>query len=297
MFRFSLSLGLMTLFCATSALATSALAMPDAHQHMAGHHNAPAQSSHAMHQGHGGAHHASAPAGLLKAEVVKAPVLQPGQPAEITLRLLQGDDKTPLPLDAVKEVHTRKIHLLIIDPTLTDYHHVHPLPTQVPGEYRFTFTPQKTAYQIWADVTPLATGKQEYVRAALGQPDAVTAKVDETPRMVATVAGSTFTLALAETPQAGKPVMASITVTRNGQPFRKLEPVMGAFAHLVGFAADGQSVMHVHPMGQEPASAADRGGPVLQFHITPEAPGFVKLFAQFLIDGQDVFVPFGVVVR
>jgi hypothetical protein len=103
---------------------------------------------------------------------------------------------------------------------------------------------------------------------------------------VTTVDGYTFTLALDGEPKAGAPVMGNVVITKDGQPFTGLEPVMGAFAHVVGFTEDYNSVLHVHPMGKEPSNDAERGGPKLEFHIEPEKAGFVKLFAQVRIGGK-----------
>jgi hypothetical protein len=72
---------------------------------------------------------------------------------------------------------------------------------------------------------------------------------------------------------------------------------MGAFAHVVGFSENYHSIMHIHPMGKEPETAQDRGGPVLHFHIDPNRPGFVKIFAQVRIKGQDFYAPFSVMVK
>ena len=48
----------------------------------------------------------------------------------LTLTSLRGEPITP---DQLREVHTRKIHLLIIDGSLTDYHHEHPDSISHPG--------------------------------------------------------------------------------------------------------------------------------------------------------------------
>jgi hypothetical protein len=276
--------------------ATSALAMPDGHHQHDGMQMANPHQMHGMKHDAPGQDKATATE-TLKAEVVSAAPLQPGKPVQVTVRLTERTNTKPLTLDALKEVHTRKVHMLVVDPTLTDYHHVHPTPTHTPGEYTFTFTPQKAGYRIWVDVLPVATGRQEYVRTELGQVDAAPAVIDKTVHMSASVAGYSFTLALEASPKAGEPVMGSIAVARNGKPFSQLEPVMGAFAHVVGFSEDAQSVMHIHPMGQEPESASARGGPTLQFHLEPQTPGFIKLFAQVQINGQDIFAPFGIVVK
>lgn len=123
------------------------------------------------------------------------------------------------------------------------------------------------------------------------------AAITKTTVMSSTVDGYSFTLALDGEPKAGAAVMGNITVTKNGKPFNQLEPVMGAFAHVVGFTEDYNSVLHIHPMGKEPTSDTERGGPKLEFHIEPKKAGFVKLFAQVRIGGKDIFAPFGVTVK
>lgn len=133
--------------------------------------------------------------------------------------------------------------------------------------------------------------------ADMGSAAKVNAAISKTTNMTSTVDGYTFTLALDSEPKAGSAVIGNITVTKDGKPFTQLEPVMGAFAHVVGFTEDYNSVMHIHPMGKEPTSDSERGGPKLEFHIEPEKAGFVKMFAQVKIGGKDVFVPFGIEVK
>jgi hypothetical protein len=146
-------------------------------------------------------------------------------------------------------------------------------------------------------VIPVATGKQEYVMADMGSPVKDKTTINKATSMTSTVDGYMFTLALDSEPKAGSAVMGNITVTKDGQPFNQLEPVMGAFAHVVGFTEDYNSVLHIHPMGKEPTSDTERGGPKLEFHIEPEKAGFVKLFTQVKIGGKDVFAPFSIIVK
>ena len=83
----------------------------------------------------------------------------------------------------------------------------------------------------------------------------------------------------------------------DGRPFTGLEPVMGAFGHLVGFKDDRKTVLHSHPLGLEPSSAEARGGPDLDFYIYSAEPGFVRLFAQVQIGGVARFADFGLLVE
>lgn len=249
--------------------------------------------------GHGGDKmEAMATKNTVKLKLEPAAALESGKTTQVTVKLSAVTDAKPLTFDDLKEAHTKKLHLLIVDPSLTDYHHIHPVAGKNPGEYVFDFTPLKNdSYRVWADVIPVTTGKQEYVQTDMGTSAKEKANIDKTTSMAATVDGYTFTLALDDEPKAGSPVMGNVTVTKDGQAFTQLEPVMGAFAHVVGFTEDYNSVLHVHPMGKEPTSNNERGGPKLEFHIEPEKAGFVKLFAQVRIGGKDIFAPFGITVK
>ena len=234
----------------------------------------------------------------VKLTLEPATTLEAGKTTQVIAKLNTTVDGKPLSLDDLKEAHTKKLHLLIVDPSLSDYHHIHPVAGKNPGEYVFDFTPLKNdSYRVWADVVPVATDKQEYVQTDMGVSAKEKSGIDKSTRMSSTVGGYTFTLALEGEPKAGRPVMGNVTVTKDGQPFTQLEPVMGAFAHVVGFTEDYNSVLHVHPMGKEPTSDTERGGPKLEFHIEPEKAGFVKLFAQVRIGGKDIFAPFGINVK
>ncbi len=244
-----------------------------------------------------GGHDEMAMQNAVKFDLMPDGVIQAGKTVKVTAKLTLVQDGSVLGENGLKEAHTKKLHLLVVDPSLTDYHHIHPTP-MVNGEWSFDFTPLKDGqYRIWADVIPAATGKQEYVATDIGAPSQGKATVDKSTVMTSTVDGYTFALALEGEPKAGAAVMGNITVTKDGKPFTQLEPVMGAFAHVVGFTEDYNSVLHIHPMGKEPTLETDRGGPKLEFHIEPKKPGFVKLFAQVRIDGKDVFAPFGVTIK
>jgi hypothetical protein len=203
----------------------------------------------------------------------------------------------PLKLVDLREVHTKKIHLLIVDDSLTDYHHEHPVESDVPGEYRFTFTPRRNGrYQAWADVQPLLTGLQEYAAAEVPSPPAAPAPVERTYPKTVEADGLRYQLSIDGGPiRAGQPVDARIQVGgADTKPFTALEPLMGAFAHLVGFREDRRTVLHMHPVESRKLGPDDRGGPELRFRIFAEAPGYYRLFLQVQVGGKSRFAPFGI---
>lgn len=231
----------------------------------------------------------------LRASVSTAVPLTVGQPATALLTLQRPNGDPVSPSDLI-ETHTQRVHLLIADSSLTDYHHEHPIPGRNPGEYFFDFTPNKPgSYRVWAEVRLYPFGLQEYAitdipAATTGEPltnCAVNSKV--------TVDGLNYELIIPQkTIQVGRPALARLRITTaEGKGFTELEPLMNAFAHLVGFNEDYKTVIHMHPKGPPVLDPAARGGPELEFSIYAPRSGFVRLFAQVQIEGRSRFVPFG----
>lgn len=218
-----------------------------------------------------------------------------GQSSTTVIRLTDSEGKPVLPKD-LKTAHTEKIHLLIVDESLSDYHHEHPVQGDKEGEYKFTFKPKNGGqYTVFADLLPESTGKQEYTRTEVTvqgekQP------LDESAGVLAEVDGYKFQLSAEgeSVLRVGEATVVKVKITKpDGTPANNLEPVMGAFAHGVGFPSDRKGVVHVHPLGEEPTKASQRGGPELTFHIVPEHPGYMKFYVQVQIGGKNKFAGFG----
>lgn len=210
---------------------------------------------------------------------------------------LVDKDHAAVKADALVERHTKKLHLLVVDESLTDYQHLHP---EISGNrWRFSFTP-KTAhnYKIWADVQVTGEAPQMVPMLLKGTEPCKESCVDEKPVEAAEFSGNKAELSFANGLVAGVPAEGKVSIiSADGKPLEKLEPVMGAYAHIVAFTADFAHVAHVHPMGAEPQKGDDRGAAPLSFMLHPEKPGVLKLFVQIKLDGKDVFLPFTAEVR
>jgi hypothetical protein len=78
----------------------------------------------------------------------------------------------------------------------------------------------------------------------------------------------------------------------DGQPCNKLQVVMGAFGHFVGFGDDFGTVLHLHPVGLLITDVEARGGPELPFYFRSNTTGVFRLFAQVKIGGKNYFPRF-----
>ncbi|MGB8167178.1 MAG: hypothetical protein WCF18_06775 [Chthoniobacteraceae bacterium] len=233
--------------------------------------------------------------------IASGPV-EAGKKIDVKVRMERADNSPVLPADLLV-MHTQPIHLLIEEAGLGDYHHEHPILTEKPGEYAFSFTPGKTtAYRVWADIVPAATGVQELPFVDLASTGKASSIEDTASRFTSSAGGYQFTLLLANgnhvPPKAGQSRQIGITVTDpNGKPVTELEPVMNAFSHLVGFYDDYKTVIHLHPTGGDVLNPTLRGGPALGFILFAPRPGFVRLYCQVRIGGKMLFAPFNLNVE
>lgn len=231
------------------------------------------------------------------AATVTPDALVKGQETAFTLKLSKDD--LPVSLAALEERHTQKIHLLVVDESLGDYHHVHPVAGDDAGSYNFSFMPQSDHnYVVYADVKLLGNGAQRIPVKLKGAAPCAQDCTDRNAALKASTAGVTGKVTFADAAiKAGTPVNAEVELTgEDGKPLQDLEPVMGAYGHIVGFYEGLTDVAHMHPMGKEPSKDSDRSASPLKFMLHPEHAGYMKFFVQIRRGGKDVFLPFGVTI-
>ncbi|MDQ5977353.1 MAG: hypothetical protein QG602_325 [Verrucomicrobiota bacterium] len=218
-----------------------------------------------------------------------------GEPVEFTLSLSTASGKAIGPADLIVE-HTRKLHLLVVDPTLSDYQHLHPEPGRRVGEWKFTLTPSRAGdYRVFADFTPAATQRGLYAAADFTVPGTV-ATVINAGNTTWQNLGYRFELVLPSVLNAGKPADLKFRIESQGamkEPV-PLRPVMGAFAHLVAFDEARSGFAHLHPMETDLAQPPDSLRPELSFKVTIPQPGRYVIWAQVDLGGMEVFAPFWV---
>lgn len=243
--------------------------------------------------------HAAGDTATIVSSVTPQGDLKPGQTVDMILTLKQKEGGAPVAYEDLIEIHTERIHLLVVDPSLEDYQHVHPTRTGKTGEFAFQFTPKKGGeYYFFSDLLPVKTNAQEYSLAKLTVPGE-SGTVTRRDNREFSVDGYRFVLSFDDPKLVqGKSNRATLKVFGpDGQPFAQLEPLMGAFAHMVGFSEDRRHVLHVHPQGKEPERPEERGGPELSFYVNIPQPGYLVLYSQVQINGKDVFAPFGLHVE
>jgi hypothetical protein len=223
-----------------------------------------------------------------------------GQEVRATVTLRTSSGKPVAPADLLV-THTRPLHLLLVDPTLRDYQHVHPTPAKEPGAWTFAFTPKGGGtYRVFADFTPAATARGLYASVDLAV-SGVPFAPDREGVLGAGVAetdGIRFSLTVGQQPpRAGEVIDLRFSAQRADGAAVPLEPVMGAFAHLVAFDQERSGFAHLHPAEVDLAQPPDAKHPVLNFKLTIPRAGTYVVWAQVNLGRTERFVPFSLRVE
>ncbi len=217
--------------------------------------------------------------------------------ARMTVKLATATGKPIAPEDLLV-AHTRKLHLLIVDSELQDYQHAHPEPGAKPGEWTFDFTPRASGlYRIFADFTPAATGRGLYASADLqvgaGGLETAPSTSAAGESWTAEVEGCRLRLASGSgVVTAGKPTDLVFSLSRADGGEVRLQPVMGAYAHLVAFDRNRSGFAHLHPNETDLAKPPDAREPRLTFKVTIPRAGRYVVWAQVNVEGRELFAPF-----
>jgi hypothetical protein len=235
----------------------------------------------------------------LKITLTSGDQLKKDQESTYILALL-GPDGKPVAAEALEDRASAKVDVLIVDSSLTDYHHVQPAAGKEPGTWVVSFTPKTDrGYHIFADVWP-KDGAPQFVPAYVegASPCAGGCCPEKTVADTAKFCGYRATLEFSEGPEAGKPARGEISIIdADAEQMKGLEPMGGAYAHVAGFYEGCTAAVRGRTTGAAPQGEADRGSSPLSFTLNPPQAGFVKLFAHLRTEGREAVLPFGVDVE
>ncbi|TVP78459.1 MAG: hypothetical protein EA353_08305 [Puniceicoccaceae bacterium] len=229
--------------------------------------------------------------------------LRPGQTSAVALDLKTRGGMSIAPHE-LAVTHTERMHLMLIDPSLEDYHHLHPEADGINGRYVFEFTPKRAGeYQAFTEIVPLRSRRQAIAVSHIEVPGvAGEPRFDKSLKSV--VDGLHFELSgVPESLRTRRDHRFKLTVRdATGAP-AALEMVMGAKGHLVAFDAARRGFAHMHPIDNvvstRTAGLSLGGDPSgsLEFMFNVPNPGWYRIFAQIQIDGAPVFGRFDLKVE
>ena len=220
-----------------------------------------------------------------------------GVAQEVTLELLTSGGM-PIAPHELALTHTKKMHLMVVDPSLQDYHHVHPQADGLNGQYTFEFTPNRAGtYQVFAEVVPLRTRRQ-IIATGIIEVDGIASTMKFERQTESIVDGLRFILV--DTPtelmRTGVDYRFELEVTAADGSIVELQNIMGAKGHMVAFDAARKGFAHMHPISSV-VSARSIESPELAFLFNVPNPGWYRVFAQVQVSGREVFGHFDLEVE
>lgn len=215
-----------------------------------------------------------------------------GVTQQITLDLLTSGGM-PIAPHELAITHTQKMHVMLIDPSLKDYHHVHPQPDGLNGRYTFEFTPQRGGvYQVFAEIVPLRTRRQVIATgsievAGVAEKMAFEPKTEDTSDTIRFVLNN-----VPESLRTGIDYRLELDVLTDEGNTAVLEEIMGAKGHMVAFDAEQKGFAHMHPVDSVFEARWEDASSKLAFLFNVPKPGWYRLFAQIRIDNRELFGSF-----
>ncbi len=211
---------------------------------------------------------------------------RPGLPATLELQVFDPVKRQPVP--RFLEIHEKLFHLFLISADLELFAHEHPEMTLgSEGLFRLKYTFRKAGeYRLLADFfprggTPQLISRSFYVAGECKPAKSLRADLEAKQ-------GANMRVELVAEPPlplAGKKTLLFFRIT----PHEGLEPLLGAWGHLLAASTDLIDLIHGHP---EFADA----GPQIQFNVIFPRPGIHRVWVQFQNKGVINTVAFNVPV-
>eukprot|EP01132_Coremiostelium_polycephalum_P004025 gene4025-5036_t len=234
----------------------------------------------------------------VRVETVSEKRLPGSNTVEESIKLVYVDTNQTVPKSDVTEEHNIMMHLFIVDDSLSEIQHTHPMSS---GDNTFKMTwylNSNRSYTLWANFK-LNGYSEEYYRPVRLYVDPVhTSIVLPMEWLKIPMAGYIFSLSFDKPLVVDQTATGTLRITdKDGKPAGQIiQPVYGSYAHILAFNIDLKTVRHFHPT-IFPPNAVKTAGPELTLLYTPPKPGFVKFFLEMKIDNNIIYVPFSVVVN
>jgi hypothetical protein len=220
--------------------------------------------------------------------------VQPGMEEDLSFAINMGG----IGVSKFKTVHTKPMHLVIVNRSLTYFAHVHPVQNRE-GVFHLKYAfPSSDSYLIFPDVTPVGATHNTvfHLEQGVGESNGVVATL--TPSSTFAQDGYEYNLNLLPAGGSlGSSTTLAIDVKKDGKRVTKFGKYLGALGHMVIISQDGKDFLHAHPHegkkshelmdmpGMDAAAMESKPGTV-NFLTSFAHAGLYKVWAQFNIGGK-----------
>jgi hypothetical protein len=218
--------------------------------------------------------------------------VEPAQQVQIRFKVTNASNGDPVMFYSI--INEKPIHLVVVDDSLTYFHHIHP--TQKDSEFVInTSFPHNGLYRLYITFQPAGALEQQFAfTQSVGKNPSVTHHAGtqiDTQTRTKIFGDYEVTLNTSDTLMADKmsvgqqKIIFTLKEATSQKPVTNLKSYLGSFGHLVLINTEDYSYIHVHPDNILPLNAESFGGPIVSFIPlglqAPIKPGVYRAFAEF----------------
>ncbi|MED3563323.1 hypothetical protein [Bacillus xiapuensis] len=205
-------------------------------------------------------------------------------PITITIK-----DKSNKPIQSFETVHTKKMHLIIVNKDLSYFSHLHP---KYKGDGKFeisTTFPAGGDYQLIAEVTPKGgvdnSVEKHWIHIDGPIPKSKPLIPDQ--KLTTVVDGLKISLSFDHLmAEMNSNMTFTFRDAKTNKSINHLQPYLGAMGHAVAIKTDLTEYLHIHPM------TTNENEPEVTFMTYFPKKGVYKIWGQFQYQGRIIVAPF-----
>jgi hypothetical protein len=218
------------------------------------------------------------------------------EPSRVLLTLRTASGKAVGPDDLVASPGGR-VRLFIVSADLADFQTVQPAPAKIRGDWSFELIPKTPGiYRVFADMTPVATGRELYASADLTASGTAPQSSNGFSSHVRSE-GFAFELRPSRYPlYAHRMVSLRLTIVRLDGAAVPLMAFQGAYAHLVIFDSTRNGFLRISAPTDGKGFPPDALRPSFDFTMSFPDPGRYVAWVRVAIASRETAIPFAVEV-
>lgn len=227
--------------------------------------------------------------GRISIEVETQGALSASEKVEFSFQLYDEDTKKSVAEMDLNDSHTKKLHFIVYDGSLTEFNHVHPTFDGKVWKAELSLT-TNGSYYIWAQgvLSDDTEFSASYRVSVIGGKPALSVVALGNVRKANI--GNTVVELSKQKIKVGKMAMLTYTVSRNDGTKPDVTPYLGTNAHIIAVSPDGDDLIHAHPVDGDTTNTG-------MIHVTFPTAGDFRVWAQVIDSGVLKTVPLSVTVE
>ncbi|HSW97399.1 MAG TPA: hypothetical protein VLF89_06250 [Candidatus Saccharimonadales bacterium] len=227
----------------------------------------------------------------------------------VTIYFKVFDASTGNPVNYFKFIYAKKMHLIIVNSSLTYFAHIHPTQDDH-GFFVTTQLPANDTYHLYIEYQPFGGIEQQMAfTIPVGNPLQEPTRAQQAEVNVATKTFGNYevtmnthgSLSASDMSFGNQKISFTVKDAKTKKPIKTLKPYLATFGHLTMINEQSYDFIHVHPYSLVIPPPNANSGPTVDFLpigiYGPFKPGVYRVFAEFNPDNNIFTADFSVKIN